>query len=125
MVATWKELPIVDTVATLTDQAAHDTAATAAVGVATDAARHDHVHVIGSGSVDGSTIELNSGALRVKDGGISSAKLATLNAALNCGGQILTDAVLMASTIGSPPTAVVGKMFCDSSTKKVYVCTAV
>lgn len=64
--ATVKELAYKDEVATLSDDHPADTAATAAEGVGTTASRDDHVHALGSGSVDGATIKLTAGVLSVE-----------------------------------------------------------
>ena len=50
-------------------------AATASQGTASSAARSDHIHNLGS-IVDSSTVELSSGLIRVKDSGITTAKIA-------------------------------------------------
>ena len=50
-------------------------AATASQGTASSAARSDHIHNLGS-VVDSSTVELSSGLIRVKDSGITTAKIA-------------------------------------------------
>ena len=49
-------------------------AATASQGTASSAARSDHIHNLGS-IVDSSTVELSSGLIRVKDSGITTAKI--------------------------------------------------
>ena len=52
-------------------------AATASQGTASSAARSDHIHNLGS-IVDSSTVELSSGLIRVKDSGITTAKINAL-----------------------------------------------
>jgi hypothetical protein len=79
MVATWKKLAYVDEVATLSDQLAHDIGTTASAGVATDASRHDHVHILGDGAVS-TAAKLATDVvetLKIKDGNVTAAKLAT------------------------------------------------
>jgi hypothetical protein len=61
--ATVKTLAYADEVAILGSTAGAATAATGAAGDDTDAARSDHVHPIGTGSVDGATIKLTAGVL--------------------------------------------------------------
>jgi hypothetical protein len=128
---TWKELAYKDDVASLTDQAAHDIGTTASQGVATDAARHDHVHILGSGTVDNATIELNANALRIKADGVTSAKIAagavttakmTIDGNLAFGGYQATDLVLQQKST-APTTPVVGKIYMDSDDQKTYICT--
>jgi len=123
MAVTWKQIAFLDDVASLTSDAPADTAASAAAGNGTTAARSNHVHAIDSGSVDGSTIELNSGALRVKDAGITSAKLASLSANRECAGYQLLNAVVHQSS-SAPATPVVGKLWQDSDDQKLYICTS-
>ena len=60
--ATVKAIAYADEVASLGNTSGSDTAATASAGDDTDAARSDHVHKIGSGSV-GATIKLASGVI--------------------------------------------------------------
>ena len=60
--ATVKTIAYTDEVAILGSTAGADTASTASAGDDTDAARSDHVHKIGSGSV-GPTIKLSSGVI--------------------------------------------------------------
>jgi hypothetical protein len=130
---TWKEIAFKDDVASLSDQAAHAIGTEASAGVGTDASRHDHVHILGSGTVDGTSIELTLNKLNVVADGITAAKIAddavgsehieALSANLDFAGQVAQDMVVHQATIGSPPAAVLGKWFQDSSSKKWYVCT--
>jgi len=131
---TWKEIAFKDDCAILSTEDAHDIGTEAAAGIATDASKHDHVHVLGAGTVDGTSIELTANALNVVADGITAAKIKddavgsehieALSANLDFAGNQAQDMVVLQDTIGSPPTAVVGKWFQDSSTKKLYVCTA-
>lgn len=137
MVAVWKEIAFASDVALLSTQTAHDIdiVANVSAGVATDASKHDHVHALGAGVVDTTSIELTTGALNVVADGIVATKIAddavgsehieALDAALDFNGYQATDMIVHQAVIGSPPTAVVGKWFQDSSTKKFYICTAV
>jgi len=134
MADTWKEVAFVDDVASLSEYTAHDIGTEAAAGEAVDASRHDHVHILGSGTVDGTSIELNANALRVVADGVTEANIhddavgsehiEALSANLDFAGQEAQEMVVHQATIGSPPTGVVGKWFQDSATKKLYVCTA-
>ena len=131
----WKEIAFADNAAILSNAHPHDIdlAANKSAGAATDASRHDHVHVLGSGVVDGTSVELTLGALNVVADGIIAAKIAddavgsehieALSAALDFAGYQAQDMVVHQDDIATPPAAVVGKWFQDSSTKKLYVCT--
>ena len=130
---TWKEIAFADDVASLSDSDPSAIGTEAAAGSASDASRHDHVHALGAGTVDGTTIELTLGALNVvadgigagqiHDDAVGSEHIEALSANLDFAGQVAQDMVVHQATIGSPPDAVVGKWFQDSSTKKFYVCT--
>ena len=145
MVATWKKLAYFDEVATLSDDDPHDIGTVAAEGVATDASRHDHVHIIGDGAVN-TAAKLASDVvetLKIKDLNVTTGKLAAdavtadklgddavgsehiepLSAALDVNGQQLQDAVIHQAA--TPPTAVKGKPYYDTDDDHVYVCTAV
>jgi hypothetical protein len=134
MVATWKEIAFKDDCATISAEDPHPIGTEAAAGSESDASAHDHVHVLGGGTVDGTSVELNANALRVvadgiteakvKDDAIGSEHIEALSAALDFAGNQAQDMVVHQATIGSPPTAVVGKWMQDSATKKFYVCTA-
>ena len=68
----------------------------ASAGVLNNPAREDHVHQLGSTTTDGVTIHLNAGtgALEVKDGGISDAKVATgINGSKLTAGTVATAAL--------------------------------
>jgi len=123
MAVTWKEIAYKDDVATLSDTAPSDIGTSAAAGNGTAAARYNHVHALGSGTVDGSTVELNSGAIRIKDGGVTSAKLASWSANRNCAGYQALDLVVHQSS-SAPETPVVGKLWQDSDDQKLYICTS-
>ena len=130
---TWKEIAFKDNVAALSDTTPQDIGTEAAAGSGSTASRHDHVHVLGPGTVDGTTLELNLNKIRVVADGIGADQIANdavgsehieaLSANLDFAGQVAQDMVVHQATIGSPPTAVVGKWFQDSSTLKWYVCT--
>jgi hypothetical protein len=133
MAVVWKELAYAADVATLSSETAHDIGTTAAEGAATDASRHDHVHALGSSTVDNSTIALTAGVLSVKADGITAAQIAddavgsehieALSAALDFAGNIATDLVLHTSN-DAPTTPVVGKLWFEGDTTKTYICTS-
>lgn len=83
-----------------------DVAATEAAGTSVEFARGDHAHALGSGVVDGTTVELNAGALRVKDGGIGSAKIATgaVTGAKIAGAGVFLSAVAAGAAAAGPVT---------------------
>lgn len=64
--ATVKTIAYKDEVATLSDSDPQEIGVLAAEGVATDASRADHVHVLGSGVVDDETLEIDTGVLSFK-----------------------------------------------------------
>jgi len=61
--ATVKTLAYADEVAILSDDDPADIGVLAAEGVGTTASRDDHVHVLGSGTVDTTTMKVASGVL--------------------------------------------------------------
>jgi len=133
MAVVWKELAYKDDVSTLSSDAAHDIGTTASAGAATDASRHDHVHVLGSGTVDNSTIAVALGVLSVKADGIGADQIAddavgsehieALSAALDFAGYQAVDMVLHTSN-DAPTTPVVGKVWYEGDTTKTYICTS-
>ena len=133
MAVVWKEIAYASEVASLSEETAHDIGTTAAQGVATDASRHDHIHVLGAGCVDDSTIANTAGVLSVKADGITAAQIAddavgsehieALSAALDFAGNIATDMVLHTSN-DAPTTPVVGKVWFEGDTTKTYICTS-
>ena len=133
MVATWKEIAFEDDVAVLSTEVGHDVGILASAGTGGDASKHDHVHVLGASVVDDSSIQVASGVLSIKNLGVATAHFPDggvhpsdigIHANRSFAGHQATDLVVHQATIGVPPTAVVGKWFQDSSTKKFYVCTA-
>jgi len=133
--ATWKEVAFYTDVAVLSTQLAHDVGTVASAGVAEDASKHDHVHILGGGSISLAN-KLASGVvdaaalgsdavttIKINTGAVTSGKIG-IAAALNFNGYQAKNFIVHQATIGAPPTAVVGKWFQDSSTKKFYVCTA-
>jgi hypothetical protein len=129
---TWKELAYKNEVASLSTETAHDIGTSAGAGSGSDASKHDHVHALGSGTVDNSTIALTAGVLSVKADGIGAAQIAddavgsehieALSAALDFAGNIATDLVLMQSS-AAPAVPVVGKIYQDAEDQKTYICT--
>ena len=56
MAAGFKKILITGDAAELSDEDPHAIGTTAAAGVATDASRHDHVHIIGTGAINASAM---------------------------------------------------------------------
>ena len=133
MAVIWKEIAFVQDVALLSAQTAHDIGTTAAAGVATDASKHDHVHVLGAACVDNSTIANTAGVLSIKADGIGAAQIAddavgsehieALSAALDFAGYQSLDMVIHQKSTAST-TPVVGKLWHDSDDQKLYICTS-
>ena len=117
-------------VASLSTETPQSIGTSAAAGDGSGASKDDHVHDLGAGVVDDSTIELTTGALNVKAGGITanelaadsvtSAKIDTLDGALNCGGQELQSALVHQSS-GAPTGIKPGQEWQDTS-GDVHVC---
>jgi len=127
MTTTWKKLAFLDEVALLTDQVAHDVGTTAGVGVATDAARHDHVHRLGNGSVDIAAVLASDvvETLKIKDANVTTAKI-SIDANLNMNKKQLTAAALDNQT-SDPATPVLGQIYFHSGAGELhpYICTVV
>jgi hypothetical protein len=146
MAVTWKKLAFADEVATLSAELAHDIGTTASAGVATDASRHDHVHIIGDGAVN-TAAKLATDVvetLKIKDLNVTTAKIAAdaidgtkiaddavgsehiepLSAKLECNGQQLENAVLE-NNAADPTTPVLGKIYFKTGDTHPYVCTAI
>jgi hypothetical protein len=133
MAVVWKEIAYAADVATLSAETAHDIGTTAAAGAASDASKHDHVHVLGAGTVDNSTIANTAGVLSVKADGITAAQIAddavgsehieALSAALDFAGYQAVDMVIHTSN-DAPTTPVVGKVWYEGDTTKTYICTS-
>ena len=93
-----------DAVAELSNNAAADVAVVADDGSGTHATRYNHVHKLGSATVDGTTIGLTNGVLHIIQYGIDTTQLgddavqasniATLIAPLDCGQQELQNRVI-------------------------------
>ena len=126
MAATWKKLAYLDEVAVLSDQVAHDVGTVAGAGVATDAARHDHVHRLGNGAVDVAAVlaaDVVDGT-KIADDAVGSEHIEPLSAKLECNGQQLENAVLENSA-ADPTTPVLGKIYFKTGDTHPYVCTAI
>jgi hypothetical protein len=132
---TWKEVAFTTDVAVLSTQDPHAIGTTASAGTSEDASKHDHVHIIGAGAINNAN-KFGAGAVdatalasdavttvKMLDDAVTSAKIG-IAGALNFNGKEAKNFIVHQATIGAPPTAVVGKAFQDSSTKKLYVCTA-
>jgi hypothetical protein len=146
MVATWKKLAFTDEVATLSDALAHDIGTTASAGVATDASRHDHVHIIGDGAVNTAAklatdvvetlkikdLNVTTGKLaadavdgtKIADDAVGSEHIEPLSAKLECNGQQLENAVLE-NNAADPTTPVLGKVYFKTGDTHAYLCTSI
>jgi len=136
MTVTWKKLAYLDEVATLSDEVPHDVGTTAAQGVATDAARHDHVHRLANGAVDVAavlasnvveTAKINADAVdatKIADDAVGSEHIEPLSAKLEVNGQQLENAVLENSAT-DPATPVLGKIYFKTGDLHPYVCTVI
>jgi len=126
MAVTWKKLAYLDEVAVLSDQVAHDVGTVAGAGVATDAARHDHVHRLGNGAVDVAAVlaaDVVDGT-KIADDAVGSEHIEPLSAKLECNGQQLENAVLE-NNAADPTTPVLGKIYFKTGDTHPYVCTAI
>lgn len=115
MAVVWKEIAYLSDVAALTSDAPADIGTTAAAGNGTTAARSNHVHDLGADCIDN--------ADKIADDVIGSEHIEQLSAALDFGGQIATDMVIMQSS-AAPATPVVGKIYQDIEDQKLYICTS-
>jgi hypothetical protein len=125
MVAIWKKLAYFDEVAIVSDETAHDVGTSASAGVATDASRHDHIHILGDGSVS-ATAKLAADVVdgtKIADDAVGSEHIETLSAALDCGKQQLTAAALD-NQASDPTTPVLGQVYFKTGDTHPYVCTA-
>ena len=103
-------------------------AATASQGTASSAARSDHIHNLGS-IVDSSTVELSSGLIRVKDSGITTAKINALavtkdKLAYDGGNMIFVDTAARLAAIPSPVEGMVCFINSGDRTEGLYTYTA-
>jgi len=123
MAVTWKKLAYLDEVATLSDETAHDIGTTATAGIATDAARHDHVHRLGNGSVDAAAILASNvvETAKIKDANVTTAKL-NIDANLNMNKKELTAAALD-NQATDPATPVLGQLYFKTGDTHPYICT--
>ena len=142
--ATWKKLAYLDEVATLSDVNPSAIGTTASPGTATDASRHDHVHVLGDGSVSTAAklaLDVVETA-KIKDANVTVAKLATdavetakikdanvttakisIDANLNVNKKQLTAAALD-NQAADPTTPVLGQLYFKTGDTHPYICTA-
>ena len=126
-----KTIAYVDGVASLSEEVSDNIGTEASCGEATDASRHDHVHILGSGVVDGTSIELNSNALRVVADGITAAQIhddaigsehiETLSAALNAGKNQFQN-MLLHCLASDPTTPAAGQWWYRTDLTEVRVC---
>lgn len=126
MTVTWKKLAYLDEVATLSDEDPHDIGVTATEGVATDAARHDHIHRLANGAVDVAAVlaaDVVDGT-KITDDAIGSEHIEPLSAKLEVNGQQLENAVLE-NGAADPATPVLGKIYFKTGDLHPYVCTVI
>jgi hypothetical protein len=134
MAVTWKQLAFAADVALLSTENAHDIGTTAAPGSGTDASKHDHVHIIGTGAINSSGMfgagvvdatALASNAVttaKILNANVTVAKI-NINAALDFAGFQGTNFIIEQSA--SPPaTPVVGKIYQATGDQKFYICTS-
>ena len=103
-------------------------AATASQGTASSAARSDHIHNLGS-IVDSSTVELSSGLIRVKDSGITTAKINALavtktKLAYDGGNMIFDTTAARDAAITSPVEGMTVFLNIGDRTEGLYTYTA-
>jgi hypothetical protein len=127
MAVTWKKLAFYDEVALVSSEVAHDVGTTASAGVATDAARHDHVHRLANGSVDVAAVLASDvvETLKIKDANVTTAKL-SIDANLNMNKKQLTAAALDNQT-SNPATPVLGQIYFHAGAGELhpYICTVI
>jgi hypothetical protein len=118
VVTTWKKLAFSDEVASLSDQAPHDVGTVAAQGVATDASRHDHVHILGNGSVSAAAILANDV--------VGSEHIEALSADLDFAKNEATSMALDNQT-SNPATPVLGQIYFHAGAGELhpYICTVI
>jgi hypothetical protein len=132
--ATWKKLAYFDEVATLSDADPSAIGTTASPGTATDASRHDHVHVLADGAVN-TAAKLATDVVetaKIKDANVTTAKIAdsnvttgkiSIDANLNMNKKELTAAALD-NQAADPTTPVLGQIYLKTGDTHPYVCTA-
>ena len=132
--ATWKKLAYFDEVATLSNATPANVGTTASAGVATDASRSDHVHIIGTGAINASGLfaagvvdanALGSNAVttaKIADANVTTAKISIDNN-LNMNKKQLTAAALDNQT-ADPTTPVAGQIYFKTGDTHAYLCTA-
>lgn len=118
MPAGFKKILLEGDAAVLSDEDAHDIGTTAAEGVATDASRHDHVHVIGSGAINNANM--------FGTGVVDAAALGSNCVAASEIDETATDiafAQIVLSTTDTPTGTTAGTLYFDTSEGhlKVYV----
>jgi hypothetical protein len=104
--------------AVLSDDDAHDIGTTAAEGVATDASRHDHVHVVGSGAINNA----NMFAASVVDAAAIGSN-AVAASEIDETATDITFAQIVLATTDTPVGTTAGTLYFDTSEGhlKVYV----
>jgi len=118
VVTTWKKLAFSDEVASLSDEDPHNVGTTAAEGVAIDASRHDHVHILGNGSVNAAAIIANDV--------VGSEHIEALSADLDFAKNEATSLCLDNQT-SNPATPALGQIYFHAGAAELhpYICTVV
>jgi hypothetical protein len=116
MTVTWKKLAFADEVAALSDEDPHEIGTVAAEGVATDASRHDHVHILGNGSVNAAAILANDV--------VGSEHIEALSAELDFA-KNQAKAMALENAVANPAAPVVGQIYFHTGAGELhpYICT--
>ncbi|DBA35263.1 TPA_asm: hypothetical protein vir530_00039 [dsDNA virus vir530] len=121
--ATTKKFAFADEVASLTSVSPSAVGTVAAVGTGGGAAREDHVHILGNGSVPTAALQADCvDGTKIADGAVGSEHIEALSAALDFAHQQATSLVVMNSA-AVPAGAVKGEIFYDTDDDHVYIVT--
>jgi len=133
LAVTWKQLAFAADVALLSTETAHDIGTSASAGSASDASKHDHVHIVGTGAINSAGMfaagvvdatALASNAVttaKILNSNVTVAKIA-IDAALDFGGFQGTNFIIEQSA-AAPAVPVVGKIYQATGDQKFYICT--
>lgn len=130
MALEWKRILLDGDAAVLTSADPEDIGTTAAVGISEEASRADHVHRMGDGSIDVSTLFVGEvvDTAAIADDAVTSDKIASLTAALDFAGQQAQDMVLHTvanATARDLLTPALGKVVWQTDELHPYICTSV
>jgi len=118
MAAGFKKILITGDAAELSTEVAHAVGTTASAGVATDASKHDHVHVLGAGCINAANL--------FGTGVVDAAAIASNAVAASEIDETATD-IAFAQIVLTPAAAgtgtVEGTMYYDSDDDHLYVYT--